>query len=272
MMKANSKIISILGILLIVSLLVPNISFAKSIKDWFNIWERNKGQEDQKASESYNQIIRNRQLQFCNQLVNWTAKIDQTITQRQTKIQERQTERLEKLEQRREDKNGKLEQYREKWEEKWEEHFDKLEDIATTSAQMEALIEFKQAVKEAIASRQAAIDEAISDFRDALDQAIANRKTAVETAKNNYLAAYQAAIDKAKADCAAGIDPAKVRDTLQVALKAAREKFNSDKQAIEKLNLKPLVEARQQAFKEALDYFKKAMQEARDKLKAALGL
>ena len=115
-------------------------------------------------------------------------------------------------------------------------------------------------------------DEAISDFRDALDQAIANRKTAVETAKNNYLAAYQAAIDKAKADCAAGIDPAKVRDTLQVALKAAREKFNSDKQAIEKLNLKPLVEARQQAFKEALDYFKKAMQEARDKLKAALGL
>jgi hypothetical protein len=38
------------------------------------------------------------------------------------------------------------------------------------------------------------------------------------------------------------------------------------------MDVKPLVEARQQAFKEALEYFKKAMQEARDKLKAALGL
>lgn len=270
MMKTNSKIISILTILLIISLLIPNISFAKSIKDWFN--EIRGRSIEHRATESYNQIIENRQARFCEQLVNWMVKIDQNITERQAKIQERQTERLERLEQRRENRDIRLEEHREKWEEKWEEHFDKLEDIATTSAQMEALIEFKQAVKDAIASRQAAIDEAISDFRDALDQAIANRKTAIETAKNNYLSAYQAAIDKAKADCAAGNDPAQVRETLKAALKAAREKFISDIQAVEELDLKPLVDARQQAFREALQYFKKAMQEARDKLKEALGL
>ncbi|MFZ5559892.1 MAG: hypothetical protein ACOZAL_03835, partial [Patescibacteria group bacterium] len=101
MMKTNSKIISILTILLIISLLIPNISFAKSIKDWFN--EIRGRSIEHRATESYNQIIENRQeiienrqARFCEQLVNWMVKIDQNITERQAKIQERQTERLER--------------------------------------------------------------------------------------------------------------------------------------------------------------------------------
>jgi hypothetical protein len=281
-MKTNSKLISILAVLLIIGLLVPGVSFAKSIREWFNIRGRNNVQEEQKASESDNEEeqraseshneLRNKQLQFCNLIGIWTDKVDQNIIGRQFKIQGRQTERSGKLNERRDNRDVKLEQYRQNWEEKWEKHFEKLEEKATTSVQMEALVEFKEAVKDAIASRQAAIDAAISEYRTDLDKMIADRKTATENAKIEYQNAYKTAIDKAKTDCAAGIDPAQVRETLRAALKAVKDKFEKDRQAIEKMDVKPLVDARQQAFKEALEYFKKAMQEARDKLKTALGL
>ncbi len=275
MMKTNSKLINILAVLLIIGLLIPGISFAKGIKDWFNIRQRNtdRDQEQEKnASSSYNQI-RNKQSQFCNLIGKWTDKVDQNITQRQTKIYDKQIERLQKLDQRRENRDTKLEQFRQEWETMWEKHFLKLDEKASTSAEKQALVEFKETVKEAIASRQAAVDAAISKYRADLDKMVADRKTAAENARITYLTAYQAAIDKAKADCAqAGADPAKIRQELQTALKAAKDKYQSDVKTIEKTEVKPLVEARQQAFKEALDYFKKAMEAARVKLRAAFNL
>lgn len=259
MMKTNSKFIGILAILLIAGLLVPTISLAK----------QNKGKEWsllQRNSEN------SKNKKFCNQLENWASKIDQNITERQEKIIEKQTERLQKLNERRENRDTKLEQHREKWEEKWQEHFDMLEDKASTSVERQALVEFKETVLEAKASRQAAVDEAISDFRDALGQVVNNRKTATEQARVEYQNAYKTAVDKAKADCIAGIDPAQVRETLKAALKVAKDEFEKDRQAIEKIDVKPLIEARQQAFKEALDYFKRIMNEARNELRAAFGL
>jgi len=259
MMKANSKIISILVILLIAGLLTPTISLAK----------QNKGREWsllQRNSEN----AKNKQ--FCNQLENWADKIDQNITERQAKVSEKQTERLQKLNERKENRDAKLEQHREKWEEKWQEHFDILENKASTSVERQAMVEFNETVKEAMASRQAAVDEAISDFREALAQIVNNRKIATEQARIEYQNAYQAAVAKAKADCVAGVEPAQVRETLKAVLKTAREEFEKDRRTIEKLDLKSLVEARQQAFREALDYFKRVMQESRADLRAAFNL
>ncbi len=275
-MKTNSKLIGIFAVLLVVGFLLPGVSSAKNVRNWFNSPPKsnnqNQGQEQEKNStKSYDQN-ENKQAQFCKTIEKWAGKVDQNIIDRQSKIQERQTERLQKLEEKRENRDGKLEQYREKWEEKWGEHFAKLEEKATTSAQGEALVEFKEAVKNAIAIRQAAVDAAISEYRTNLDKMIADRKTALEQAKTEYKNAYQIAVQKAKTDCANGVNPAQIKETLRASLMAAKDEYNSERKELEKGDVKSLVDVRQAAFKQALENFKKAMQEARDALKAALGL
>jgi hypothetical protein len=77
------------------------------------------------------------------------------------------------------------------------------------------------------------------------------------------------AVQKAKDDCAAGVDANQIRTTFMAALKAGKDKYNSDRQTIEKISTKTLVEIRQTAFKKALDDFKVAIQAAKDKLRAA---
>lgn len=291
-MKTNSKIIGILTFLLIVGLLIPCISFAtmnygqnnnqkqnagQKQEEWQKKWQEAKEQHKEWQKEKQETIRENlasksterKNNLICDNLGKWVVKIDQTLTEREMKIDEKQAERLEKLDEKRNNRDTKLEQHREKWEEKWEEHFGMLEEKASTSEQKQALVDFKETAKEALASRQAVVDKAISQFRIGLDKLIAGRKTAIETAKTVYINAYNAAIQKAKNSCTQGVDANTIKEILKADLKASKDKFNGDKRAIEKTDVKKLVEVRQQAFKEALEYFKKAMEEARADLKAA---
>jgi hypothetical protein len=291
MMKINSKIIGILILLLAIGLLIPSISLAtlnfgqnnyqkqnieQKKQEWREKWQEIKEQHREWQKEKQETIRENlasksaekKDNLICDNLEKWVVKIDQVLTEREMKIEEKQTERLEKLNEKRENRDVKLEEHREKWEEKWEEHFAMLEEKASTSEQKQALVEFKEAVQDAKASRQAAIDTAISQFRTDLDKLISDRRLAIETAKTIYINSYNVAIQNAKRACTDGGDPSQIKETLRTALKAAKDKFNSDRQTIEKTDVKKLVEARQQAFREALDHFKKAMEAARTKLKA----
>ncbi|MDP2934818.1 MAG: hypothetical protein Q8N59_03580 [bacterium] len=286
MMKINSKIIGILTFSLIVGLLIPGISFAvmnygqnnppkkqnnkQKQEEWQKQWQETK--EQHKKWQEEKQIEKDIKASICDNLEQWVVKIDQALTEHEMAIGEKQTERLEKLNEKRENRDTKLEQYRGTWEEKWGEHFAMLEEKASTSEQKQALVEFKETAKEALASRQAVVDNAISQFRTDLDKLIAERKTAIEAAERVYIDAYNVAIQKAKDACTNGADANTIKETLKADLKAAKDKFNSDKQTIEKTDVKKLVEARQQAFKEALEYFKKIMKEARTKLKAAFDI
>jgi len=267
-MKGIYKIFTILMILLVIILLVPDISLADNGRDTNNRRSNTpRGSQAQVMARKNSEEQKNKQI--CNKIADWAERIDQTISGRQDKIEEKQVEREQKLEQKRDSRDARLETYREKWGEHWDEHFAKLENKASTSEEKLALVEFKETVIDAMASRQAAVDKAISDFRTALDKTILDRKNAVDAAKIAYQDAYNEAVQKAKDDCAAGANPAEIRATLKAALKAAKDQYNSARRAIEKMDLKPLVEARQEAFKEALDYFKKVMETERAELKAA---
>jgi len=294
-MKINSKIIGILTFLLITGLLIPVISFAtmnsgqnnsqkqnieQKREEWQQKWQETKEQHKEWQKEKQETVRENlasksAQRQgnlICDNLEKRVVKIDQTLTEREMKIEEKQTERLEKLNEKRENRDVKLEQHRETWEEKWEEHFVMLEEKASTSEQRQALVEFEEAVQDAKASRQVVVDKAISQFRTDLDKLINDRKTAIETARNTYINAYNVAVQNAKQTCIDGGDPSQIKETLKAALKTAKDKFNSDRKAIEKMDVKKLIEARQQALREALEYFKKAMEEVRTKLKAAFSI
>lgn len=258
-MKTNYKlIVGILAMFVIASLVLPGLSFAQR-----------EGQPFGNSNKGNNTSANANKESICSKIEDWANKIDQNISDKEIRIQEKRTERNQIMDNRREERDAKLIEIRNKWEANRAEQYAKLLEKAQDNEQRQAVIEFKQDVEAAIAARKAAVDKAISDFRDSLDQVIAGRKTAIDAAKATYRNAYQVAVQKGVTDCAAGVDANQVRTTLRAALRAGREEYNEDRQAVEKMDVKALVEIRQEAFEKALEDFKTAMQEAREELKAA---
>lgn len=212
-------------------------------------------------------------LGFCSGINALALKLEQRMTNRFGKIEEKRTDAMTNLEERQQKRDERQEQNRQRFDQNRAEFLAKLEARAQTDAQKAALAKFKAAVTEAIKAHRAAIDSAKSAFRQGVEQAIASRKSAVNLATKAYQDAVKAALAKAKADCKAGVEPAAVREELHRALKVARDKFETDRQAIEKLkdSLKPLIEARKAAIAKANQDFQTAIEKARTELKAALG-
>jgi len=208
---------------------------------------------------------------FCTRLSMISSELDQRFADRQAKILARQTERLNNLAERRSDRDAKLTEKRSQWDARRNQLYAKLEVKAKTDSQKQAITAFKAAVDAAVATRKAAVDAAISSFRQGLDQAIATRKAAVDAAVNAYKSAAQTTRGQALADCSAGIAAKTIRDSYRASMKAARDKFQNDKQAIDKLGetASSLALIRQQAVEKALQDFKAALETARDNLKAA---
>ena len=265
-MKTNFKkfFIGALAILLVFSFMFPILSIAKN--DNPGTGNQNQGNINGSVNANKNTEI---QRAFCLRIENWIEKVDQNLVRNQERIMNKQEERLQNMEEKRLQREQKLVDFREKWEQNRERQYEKLQEIAQTDAQKQAVLEFKQTTETALTARKIAVDAAISAFRSGLDQLINNRKTTVENAKNTYRNTYQVAVQKAKEDCAAEVDANQVRTTFMATLRAGRDKYNSDRQGIEKISTKALVETRQAAFKKALDDFKTAMQTAREKLRTA---
>ena len=207
---------------------------------------------------------------FCQRVSEFSSRIDQKITEQNVKLEAKRNETANKISSRRQERTSNLAEIRTKWDESRTEHFQKLREKAETDAQKQALIQFKEAVNSAISTRRAAVDAANSGFQQGVDQAITARKIAADAAVANFRNSVKAAWDKAKTDCASGVNTATVRQNLKSALKSAREKFVSDKQAVEKLrdSMKNLIQTRKQAIEKANQDFKAAMEKAKDDLKA----
>lgn len=219
----------------------------------------------QNGNQGVEQKIKN----FCNQLSNLTSRVDQRASGLGEKLQLKRNEIQNKIQERRENRDVKLEQVREKWDANREEHFTKLEEKAQTEEQKQAVIDFKKAVKDAITARRLAIDTAIDDFKAGTDQAIAERKSAIDKLSDEYESAVKEAITKATTDCASGASAATIRQNLANDLKAARDKFNSEKQALDKLQVEKdqLIAEKKAAFDKAISDFKVAMEKARNDFK-----
>jgi len=146
-----------------------------------------------------------------------------------------------------------------------------MDRASTTDAQKAAIASFQSAVEKAVADRRTAIDSAIAAYRAALDKALADRKTSVDQATSAYKDAVKAAYAKALNDCQAKVDKKTVRKNLNADLKAAKTKFNTDRQSINKfiVLIAPLAKTRQQAINDAAKSYQTAINAARTDLKAA---
>lgn len=221
----------------------------------------------QTTTRAENQKIKN----FCSQLSTFTSRIDQKIIGFGDKLEAKHSEISNKIQERRDNREMKLDQVRDKWDANRAEHFAKLEEKAKTDEQKQAVVNFKKAVNDAIVARRVAIDLAINNFKTGVDQAIASRKAAINTISDNYENAVKTAVTKAITDCANGVTPSTVRQNLNNDLKAARDKFTSERKEIDKLKetKDQLIAEKKVAFEKAISDFKLALEKAKSDFKAA---
>ncbi|MDD5146715.1 MAG: hypothetical protein PHN39_03175, partial [Candidatus Pacebacteria bacterium] len=181
---------------------------------------------------------------FCAKLAQKADIVEQKITERQNKIIEKQNERERNLELTRGARDQRLAQEQAEASQGRKESYNKLTEMATSTGQQQAIAVFQQVVEAAVAVKKEAVDAVIQNFRDGLDQAFIYRNNTVNTAVGVYKAAYQTAVARAEDDCDKGVGAVIVRTTLRGDLRAARQKFIADKQAIEMITVKPLLGTR----------------------------
>jgi len=269
-MKTHYKknILSTIDVLAVVSLIIPMFVSAKNSTSLAtvtpNINAKNKKANTVNATTTADKII-------CDRLISFSANVEPKITGLKTKLKEKRDEITNKIETGREERDDKLSTKREQWDANRQEQFAKLLEHAATDSQKQAVAKFKNAVEAAILARRQAIDTAIKTFRDGVKKAISERKTATDNAVKTFNDTVATAKTKAQDDCANGVDPKTVRLNYQQALKAARDKFQSDKKDIEKLHgsIEPLITAKKLATEKAIADFETAVEKARTDLKAA---
>jgi|GEM_PF-1546869 hypothetical protein len=277
-MKTYSKIIAALGFVVLVGLVFSPIVSAKA--DFFGQNKQENGQDkiggrgtgSPSATPSHSDKPSNKKggINFCANVDKMT-QLETKMIDNEDKIEQKREEQKKKIDDRWVERNTKRENNRNKWDENRDEFFAKLEGKATTDAQKQALLAFKEATTAAITARRATIDSAIEAFRKGVEQAIASKKTSVDTLVSAFRAEIQAAITKAKADCAlTNPDAVAIRVAFQNRVKAAKEKFITDKKDVDKISdsLQSLIDAKKQAVEKANSDFKAAIEKARNDLKA----
>ncbi|MDD4902466.1 MAG: hypothetical protein PHE24_05015 [Patescibacteria group bacterium] len=210
---------------------------------------------------------------FCAVFTDQQVKAKEKLADGAGKIEIKRAQNLIDLNKKRLDRDVKLAEKKMLLEEKIVKNFSKLEKRASTTVEKEALAAYKAAVTKAISDRREAIKTAIDAYRAGMDKAMADRKAAINQATKNYNDAVKAAYEKAKTDCASGQDEKTIKDTLKKALAVAHEKLVKERQGVEKLkiDIKPLLAARQTAIAKANTDFKAALEKAKTEFKTALG-
>ena len=201
----------------LIGLLSPNVAYAEG-SDTLPVGGAGKGKST-----------------FCNKINS--SKIDQQIATKISNLQKSHQDKTAKITQQRSSRDTKVAANRASADTKRDNELTSLETDATTPTQKAAVAKFVATIKTAIAVRRAAIDSAIRTYQAGVDKAIATRKSALTTVLTNYYNAVNAALTVAKADCAKANDSITARDKFVAASKAAKAKLQTEKAAIEKLNI-----------------------------------
>jgi hypothetical protein len=246
-MKMNSKpLLCAIGVALFIVLAVPFLIFAQSSST-----------ESKKV--------------FCDKIADLSAKVSQRISDQETKINEKKKEIENRILNYWVEQDAKLTEKRKGWDEGRTAQYAKLEELAATDAQKQAVTVFKEQAGAAISARRASINVAVSAFRQGLQQAKDSRKIKISATVTAYKNSVNAAFQKAQNSCASGAGAAAIRQNLVNDLRAAKEKYSSDKQSVGEIKdgVLALVTTRKTAIEKAIQDFKTAMESARFQLKTA---
>ena len=208
---------------------------------------------------------------FCSKMTTVFSQIDQRMATRQAKLVQFNSQRQSTIASNESRVDAQLAQKRTNWSADRAKQYAALEAKTKTEQQKQAVATFKTAMEAAIATRQAGVNTAVSTFRTGLDQNIATRNTAIKSAITAFNNSTSAAQSKAEADCSAKVRPLTIAKTYRASMMAARNEYANALRAIEKINVRGLVETRRVAVKKAVDDFQTSAQQARATLKVAFG-
>lgn len=208
----------------------------------------------------------------CNRLSGFISQMDQRVTDREARIFSLKNERKEKWSDRLGAWDARRNERRLQADAKLNGLIAKIEVRAKTEVQKKAVNDFKLAVEAAIKIRRQAFDDAVNTFRLGVNQVWDGRRQAIDSAVTNYKIAQKLAFDKAKADCASGGEPLQILATLKIQLKEAREKFATDRQAIDRVadQIRSLNETKKASMERAQIIFRAALETAKTNLKVVL--
>lgn len=241
-MKMKYKLLAILAI----TLVAPSLTFGVGVKSGAN---------------------------FCE---NLNLKLDRYGGNVQTRLgnyEARKGEQLKKVVDNRAKADAKRNANRLKADEVRSGYLKQLEERATTTAQKEALAEFKKIVEQLATTKRQELDKSVVDYRSAIDNNLTDRQTAVVKAQAELKTAVDTAIAKAKADCLAGVDQAVVRKETMKNIQEAQAKFRDSVKGLDKVRntIGKQAETQRTAIDKIQDSFRSAYQEAWQKLKNAFG-
>ncbi len=211
---------------------------------------------------------------FCARITSANTTLGQRFSNNESKLNEARGRRDRKIDARQQEQNSRLVQTHQQANQTRAAQIAALMAKAATDAQKQAVTDFQNTLNAALATRRAAVDGAIATFRSGLDTAIAEREAAINAAIKVYHDAVNAALDKAKSDCASGVAPLTARQTFFSAMRAAQQKFRTDRRQAEKIpaSVQQLRTARKQAIDKAFADFRATMEQARKTLKAAFAI
>jgi hypothetical protein len=208
---------------------------------------------------------------FCTQLSTLSAKLTTKQGDTETKLRQRKATTTQEQTDRKNKRAQQLAEMRAKADAERASMYEQLLVKATTSAQKQAVADFKVAIEAAVTARRTAVDAAIKAYWDGVASIMNARKEAVTNAGADLKTTVKKALDTAKSECDAGTAPATVRQNFANTLKAAKTELTNDRKAIDKAGtqIKALAETRNAAIKKAIDDFKKMAEKARATFKAA---
>ncbi len=211
------------------------------------------------------------QSDFCYKLPDISARVLNDINEKEARLHDKQARISQDILADRNDSDGEKTANRMRWDSIYEQNIAMLKARAENNAQKSAVEKYLAAVADAVNNRRIAINSALQTFRQGVDQAMLARTGIVNVALSGFKTAASEAFSKASADCANSVTGSTVHKNLVTSLKAAKQKFNTDRSAAEKLSIsmQALVTARKSATAKALADFKTAMQKARADLKVS---
>ena len=212
-------------------------------------------------------------IDFCSKLTEVSRRIDSRLSNAGKNLTDKHSNRKNNAKEREEKRAKSLIELRVKQDAERSAIYAKLEARATTTAQSQAVAEFKSSVNAAIATRRAAVDSAISVYWKGVSDVLNNRQPAVLDARQTYNTAMVAALTTAKNECSGGTAPATVRAHFSASVKAAVTQFNTNRKAIDKAGpqIEALAKTRNAAVKSATSAFRATLEQARITLKVSLG-
>lgn len=208
---------------------------------------------------------------FCENLNLKLERYGNNIQTRLGNYETRKGEQLKRVADNRAKADAKRGANRAKADEIRSGYLKQLEERATTTAEKEALAEFKKTVEQLTITKRSDVDKSVADYRLALDKSLADRQTAVTKAQADLKLAIDTALAKAKTDCSAGVDQATVRKETMASIKDAQEKFRDTVKSLDKVRdtIGKQVETRRTAVDKVQDSFRSAYEKAWQTLKDA---